>query len=299
MKKFSSHLFQSMKISSCEVPSGHIKKILNFRMKRLIILALITTFGLSLSAQDSTKRKKTSRGERREERQQRISAMIKQEEEGALIYNKQSVFGIGLRTNGYGLFYELGKTKNRRKTNIYSAELTEIKDPKEEKSQQGIFTIGNPYIFGKINNFYQFKLGFGQQYLFGQKGNKNGVAVTGNYQGGISLGLLRPYYLEVDEPDGRKEIRYSVEDSSKFLDQSLNPAGGGILKGWNQIKIKPGVYAKGALRFDWGHYNELVSGIEIGLSVEAYSEKIPILLFTKEKQIFFQGHLALVFGRRR
>jgi len=269
-------------------------------VKRLFILAIITTFGISLFAQDSTKRKKTSRGEHREERQQRISAMIKQEEEGALIYNKQSVFGIQLRTNGYGIFYELGKTKSRRKTNIYTAEFTEIKDPKEEKSQQGIFTIGNPFIFGKINNFYQFKLGFGQQYLFGQKGNKNGVAVTGNYQGGISAGLLRPYYLEVDDQNGgRKEIRYSAEDSSEFLDLNGNPAGAGLLKGWNEIKIKPGVYAKGALRFDWGHYNEMVSGIEIGISVEAYSKKIPILLFTKERQFFIQGHLALVFGRRR
>ncbi len=268
-------------------------------MKRLIILAIITTFGLSLFAQDSTKRKRYSRQERREERQQRISALIKQEEEGALIYNKQSIFGIQLRTNGYGLFYELGKAKTRRKTNIYTAELTEIKDPKEEKTPTGFFTIGNPYIFGKVNNFYQFKLGFGQQYLFGQKGNKNGVAVTGNYQGGISLGLLRPYYLEVDDGNGNRQIKYSDQDSSEFLDPSIITGSAGITKGWGEMKFKPGVFAKGALRFDWGHYNEMISGIEIGMSVEAYSQKIPILLFTKQKQFFFQGHLALVFGRRR
>ncbi|MFI5187379.1 MAG: hypothetical protein ACHQF0_11675 [Chitinophagales bacterium] len=271
-------------------------------MKRIILLTVITIFGLSLFAQDSTKTKKLSKQERKEERQQRISAMIKQDEEGALIYNKQSAFGIQIRTNGYGLLFEKGKTKTRRKTTFYSVELTEIKDPKEEKTPTGFFSFSNPYIFGKINNFYQLKLGYGLQYLFGQKGNKNGIAVTGSYQGGISLGFLRPYYLQVDDGNGGgREIKYSVEDSAAFLGSPPNTiiGSGGLGKGWGEMKFKPGVYAKTALRFDWGHYNELVSGIEIGMSMEVYSQKIPILLFAKERQVFFQGHIALVFGRRK
>lgn len=269
----------------------------NFGTKGFILLILATTLGFGLSAQNT--QKKPSRQEKREERQQRISALIKQEEEGALIYNKQSVFGVQLRTNGYGLFYELGKAKTRRKANIYSAELTEIKDPKEEKNITDFFSFGNPYIFGKVNNFYQLKLGFGQQYLFGQKGNKNGVAVTGIYQGGISLGFLRPYYIQINDGSETREIKYSVQDSADFLNQGIIQGGAGLGKGWGEMKLKPGLYAKTAMRFDWGHYNEIVSGIEIGLSVEAYTEKIPILILDKQRQFFFQGHLALVFGRRR
>jgi hypothetical protein len=225
--------------------------------------------------------------------------MIKQEEEGALIYNKQTVFGIQLRTNGYGLLYEKGHTKTRRKTLFYGIELTEIKDPKEEKTPTGFFSFSNPYIFGKINNFYQLKFGYGQQYLFGQKGNKNGVAVTGNYQGGIALGMLRPYYLQVNDGSGNRDIKYNTEDSAQFLDQSQIQGSAGLGKGWGEIKFKPGLFVKGSMRFDWGHYNEMVSGIEIGMSIEAYAQKIPILLFAKERQIFFQGHIALVFGRRK
>ena len=268
-------------------------------MKRITALTIIILIGFSLHAQDSTATNKSSK-ERKEERRQRINAMIRQEEEGALIYNKQSVFGIKLRTNGYGLFYELGRSKSRRKANTYSVELTEIKDPKEEKTPTDIFSFTNPYVIGKINNFYQLKFGYGQQYLFGQKGNKNGIAVTGNYQAGISLGLLRPYYLEVDDSTGaRTEIKYSQADSAEFLDPSLNPSSAGLFKGWGEVKLKPGIYAMTSLRFDWGHYNEVVSGIEIGFSIEAFTEKIPIILFAPQRQVFFQGHLALVFGRRR
>ncbi|HEY0434471.1 MAG TPA: hypothetical protein VGC95_11390 [Chitinophagaceae bacterium] len=268
-------------------------------MKRLVIAALLVSLGISVYAQDSTRIRRASKGEKKEERQQRINAMIKQEEEGALIYNKQSVFGIQLRTNGYGLLYEKGRARTRRKTAIYGIELTEIKDPKEEKTPTGFFSIGNPYIFGKIHNFYQLKLGYGQQYLFGQKGNKNGVAVTANYQGGFSAGLLRPYFLQVNDGSGSREIKYSISDSSQFLDPSIIQGSAGLGKGWSEITFKPGVFARGSLRFDWGHYNEMVSGIEIGLSVEAYASKIPIVLFAKQRQIFFQGHIALVFGRRK
>jgi hypothetical protein len=268
-------------------------------VKRIIIVVIVSVFCFHSYAQDSTKTRKQTKQERKEERQQHINAMVKQEEEGALIYNKQTVFGIELRTDGYGFFYEKGRAKTRRMGRIYSIEISEIKDPKEEKTPSGFFTIGNPYVYGKINNFYQLKFGYGRQYVFGQKGNKNGVAVLGTYQAGLSLGLLRPYYIEVNDGSGNRYIKYSVEDSAAFLDPSVIQGSAGLTKGWNEMQIKPGLLVKGAMRFDWGHYNELVSGVEIGMSVEAYSQKIPVILFAKERQVFFQGHVALIFGRRK
>jgi len=265
-------------------------------VKRLIAVIIVTFFVASIFAQD----RKTAKAERKKEKQDRVNALIKQEEEGALIYSKQTSFGLQLRTNGYGGFVELGCLKTRRKSNLYTLELTEIKDAKEEKSSNGFLSF-NPYIYAKQNNFYQAKLGFGQQYLLGQKGNKNGVAVLIIYHGGLSLGLLRPYYLEVEDNGKTRKIKYSQQDSSLFL--STNPdivkGSAGLGKGWNELKLKPGAYAKGAIRFDYGRYNEIVSGIEIGISVDAYSQKIPIMVFGDPRQFFFQGHIAIVFGRRR
>jgi len=53
------------------------------------------------------------------------------------------------------------------------------------------------------------------------------------------------------------------------------------------------------MRFDYGRYNESVNGLEIGMSVEAYADKIPIMLFQKDKRIFYQLYLALLFGKRK
>lgn len=103
-------------------------------MKKLLISALLlTTVATVTQAQDSTSRRELSKKEKKEEKRRRINAIIKQEEEGNLAYFKQNSFGIQLRTNGWGFFYELGKRRTPRFTNTYSIEFSEIKHPKEER----------------------------------------------------------------------------------------------------------------------------------------------------------------------
>ncbi|MBK6935807.1 MAG: hypothetical protein IPH18_02170 [Chitinophagaceae bacterium] len=267
-------------------------------MKKLLFLIIFVALAVISFAQDTTRRG-VQQQTKKELRRQKVNELIRQAEEGVLVYEKQSVFGVQFRNNGYGAFFELGRMKTNRRTNIYRIDITEIKHPKEEKSSNIVF-FGNPYIYGKLNNFYQVTLGYGQQYILGQKGNKNGVAVTALYNGGLALGLLRPYYVEVEDPNGgeNKLIKYSVADSSLFLGPTI-VGSGGLGKGWNELKLKPGAFAKAGLRFDYGRFNEVVTGIEIGLSGEFYASKIPIYFGAKEKQFFFQAYIALLFGQRK
>jgi len=272
-----------------------------YSVKKLPLTVLLATIVMTSSAQKDTSGRKLSKDDKKEVRRQKINTLIKQSEEGVLVYRKQTIFGIQGRTNGFGAFYELGQMKTNRKTNIYRIDITEIKNQKEEKlSGGGGFVFSDPFIYGKINSFYQATLGFGQQYMLGQKGNKNGVAVSAVFNGGLALGLLRPYYLEAQDPatGENKTIKYSKADSSLFLGPTII-GGGGIGKGWSEIKIKPGAFVKSALRFDYGRFNEVVSGIEAGLSIEFYGSKIPMMIGQKEKQMFFQGYISILFGRRK
>jgi hypothetical protein len=268
-------------------------------VKKLLIITLLFTLGSSLFAQES-ETKKSKKDARKEEKKKKINDLIRQDEEGVLVYSKQSIFGLQLRTNGYGLFYERGKMKSQRNTMIYSLEFNEIKNPKEDKLPNGTggFSFGNPYVYGKVNNFYSLQLGFGQQRILGQKGNKNGVAVSLVYKGGLTMGLLRPYYIEVEENGSTVTIKHSSETDSLFKFGFIL-GGGGLGKGWGEMKMKPGGFAKTALRFDFGRFNEVVSGIEVGVSAEFYSAKIPIMLYQKDKQLFYQGHIAIMFGHRK
>lgn len=267
-------------------------------MKKLSITLLFISFVFVSFAQDSTAGKKTPKSDKKEARRQKVNELIKQAEEGVLIYRKQNLFGLQFRTNGYGAFYEMGRMKTNRKTMIYRVDFTEIKHQKEDKQPNDGFIFGNPFVYGKVNYFYQLTLGIGQQYILGQKGNKNGVAVSAVYNGGLALGLLRPYYIVVDDGGVNSTIKYSKADSARFLGLDI-VGGAGFGKGWNEIKIKPGAFAKAALRFDYGRFNEVVSGIEVGISAEFYASKIPIMVDQKEKQFFFQGYIAILFGRRK
>lgn len=265
-------------------------------MKKLSLLLVVAAIGISAAAQDSTYGRKSQK----EIRRQKVNARIRQAEEGTLVFRKQSIFGIQAKTDGYGGFYELGFMKTNRKTNIFRLDITETKLAKEEKQLDGGIFFGNPYIKGKINYFYPVTLGFGQQVILGQKGNKNGVAVAAIYNAGLSLGLLRPYYITVNNTatNETETIKYTGDNETEFLSNAVI-GGGGFGKGWSEIKIKPGAFAKVAMRFDSGRFNETVSGLEIGMSIEYYSSKIPIMLYQKDKNAFFQGYIAFMFGKRK
>jgi len=269
-------------------------------VKRLFIIVILFTSISNLQAQE-----KKSKQQRKEEKREKINQLIKQEEEGALVYAKQNAFGIKLTTDGYGFFFEKGKYKTVTKTNLFWVGLGERKHQKEEKRtnfyQQGSFLfLGNPYVYGKVNNFYHFELGFGQQRLIGGKGNKNGIAVSAIYGGGLSLGMLKPYYLNVlDQNTGdRKDIKYT-QDTSTFLNSSVIAGSTGFNKGFSEISYVPGVTGRFALRFDYGKYNELLSAIEAGVNVAYYTKEMEQMAKIDGKKFFFNAYVSIVFGKRK
>ncbi len=264
-------------------------------MKKLLMMLAAVTVTLTVAAQY----KKDKKNDKKEEKRRRIDALIKQEEEGVIAYHKHSVVGLKLNTDGYAAFFELGKAKSVKKAWLYQIELSERKHNKEEK-QNNFSGFAAPYIYGKINYFYPVKLGMQQQILLGNKSNKNGLSITGNIGGGLSIGLLRPYVLEVDKNGERTKVRYDSPDSLLFVNANgLAATGPNLGDGWKYLKVTPGLYLKPAVRFDYGRMNELVSAIEVGVTAEFYAKKIPQMVYNKERQFFFSAYFALVFGRRK
>lgn len=245
----------------------------------------------------------SSREKKKQERQDRIDSLIKKEEEGALIFSKQFLFGAKLNTDGWAAAYEHGKYKTLNTTNLWWVEIGERKNPKEERKTVFLsngLQVGNPFVYGKINNFYFLKLGIGQQRLIGGKGNKNGVAVSLNYGGGITAGYLKPYFLTVADSIGNvSDIKYSESTASIFTDPSAIIGSAGFTKGFSEGTFSPGAHAKIGLRFDYGRYSEVVSAIEVGIYAEYYSKKMPIMISSTDKSFFFNAFIAIEFGGRK
>jgi hypothetical protein len=141
------------------------------------------------------------------------------------------------------------------------------------------------------------------QLLLGNKSSKNGVSITGNFGGGLTLGLLRPYFISMDTVGNGKrvDIKYDSKDSLYFLDADINPTSQGPTfgKGWKGLKVTPGIYVKSSVRFDYGRFNEMINALEVGVIGEFYSKKIPQMVYQKQKQFFFSAYVAIVFGKRK
>lgn len=259
-------------------------------MLRPLFVSALILFTIASQAQKT-------RQQRQAEKRAFVSNLIKQEEEGVIAYPTSFAAGAKLISDGYGIFFELGKAKSVKRALLFQLEISEKKHIKEDK-QNNPFINSIPFIYGKENFFYPVKLGVQNQILLGNKSNKNGVSVTGNFGGGLSLGLLRPYYLQVQKGNELVYVKFDSPDSSLFLS---GPIYGGPTfgRGWSDLSMTPGVYAKAAVRFDYGAYNEIISAIEVGLTGDYYTKKIPLLLRVDQKQFFFSAYAAIMFGKRK
>jgi hypothetical protein len=265
----------------------------------LLLLASIITSGAW--AQDSTYLSSpAARRDKKTDKRDRNNRMLRMEEEGDLIFNKHNIFGIKLSTDGYGISFEKGKYKTPRKTTIFQFELNEKKSPKEKRLSSGDL-FGSSIVAYKTNNFYQFKVGMGQEYLIGGKGNKNGVAVSALYAGGLSLGIIKPYYVnaynsnDLNGPVYRKTFDQILTDTIQYDVSGAS----GFTVGWGHVSVKPGLHAKIAMRFDYGRFNQTIGAIEAGLSSEFYFGKISQVLLVPERQFFFNGYVTILFGSRK
>jgi len=267
----------------------------------LLILCFITVSNIFAQQQSKTLSEKD---QKKQERKQHIADLAKREEEGALIFNKQFLLGFKLNTDGWSAMYEHGKYKTITTTNTWFIEFGERKSHKEEKVSSDPFgtgfTFGNPFVYGKRNNFYNFNIGIGQQKLIGGKGEKNGVAVSAIYGGGFSAGLLKPYYVTaiIDGTTGEtRDVKYEGPNDTLFLNSPISAVG--FTKGIGETKFVPGLVAHAGLRFDYGRYNELLSALEVGVSAEFYTQNMPIMVDAPEKKFFYNAYIAIEFGSRK
>ena len=260
-------------------------------MKKPFLVAITLMISGILLAQTTPPTKS-----RKDAKRERVNALMKMEEEGELIFRKQSIFGFKAVTDGYGISYEIGKFRSNRNTFILQFELNERKHKKETKVSGDFNGFQfNSFIPGKINNFFQFKVGAGSQRIIGGKGNKNGVAVALVYAGGPTLGLLKPYNVDVESNGRRFRSTYPTIYDSGYREMGAS----GFTVGWGDVKLKPGVHAKTALRFDYGRFNETVTALEVGMNAEYYFPEIVQIWGSEPQHFFFNAYLTLLLGRRK
>jgi len=236
------------------------------------------------------------------------NAQIETNEQGAGRYARQTYGGLVIRTNGWGGSYVKGKNKGAFIVRQVSYDFNFVKHEKEQKSYFQD-PSARPYVFGKQNAVYNFKLNYGYKKDIATKQRKSGVQVAYAWGLGPSVSLLRPIYLEVLVIDpnlnGYSLSTEKFDPNKHFVDNIYGRASNFL--GFSELSIVPGFSAKASMHFEYSNYRDGVKGFEVGISGEAYPKRIEIMSNqvlssypdgAKNHWLFVSGYVHFYFGRK-
>lgn len=222
-----------------------------------------------------------------------------------IIYKSEWSLEGALHTNGFYLGYNKGKIKNYHTTTYLHFDLGLLFHPKETRSSKSNntgFKTFNAYKFGKQNQLINLRFGRGVIYTLTEKTRTKGMAIGLKLEGGVDLGLLKPYYLKLyEEQDGRSYIvdrKYSEGDEN-FLDPNNILGSSGFLKGFGEMSIVPGAFGRIALRMDPGAFEKTAFSYEAGIQIDLYSKRPAIMIVEDNPLSYINLYVNLQLGSRK
>lgn len=219
-----------------------------------------------------------------------------QREEGET-YNQEFVWGINKNTNGGyigGLNVKFSRRIQGQTFRTIGFEVANVKHPKETRVQA---YSGGSYILGKRNYLYSMRFSYGMERLLFHKGPQQGVQISALVSGGPTLGIIAPYYIEIGGGSGGFTTTTQYDPSQHSA--STIYGAGRPLEGIGQSNFTAGLHARTGFTFEFGTFKSSVSGIEIGLMVEAFPSEVVLLPRSENRAIFPSAYVTLFHGSRR
>lgn len=208
----------------------------------------------------------------------------------------QRSFGMQLSSNGFGGDFRYQKWLDNNRKGLYSFELVTLKDPKEFKITNPNSFYQKQFVFGKMNSVFVTRFGYGAQKKKFAKRDKGGIEINYFYQMGPNLAFLKPIYYEI--------YNYSTQ---KTTDEKFDPVDihsvydifgkASFFKGFNEISIKPGFFAKFGFNFEFSQNNKLVKYVEAGATIDVYNSTLPIMANERNNFLYLSLFIQYRFGK--
>lgn len=228
---------------------------------------------------------------------------------GGVLYNEEYTIQVDLQSSGYKLGYRKGTIKKYYLTKFYQLDFGHLKHPKEYHQSlrtQSILhniTSANGFIYGKQNSFFAIRGGIGAKRYFSEKAKRKGISIALTYEGGPSLGITKPYYLDIRRYNGDRYYinaeKYSAANREQFLDLNSIAGSSSSLRGLTEINLIPGIQGKAAINFTFGEVEEYIKSLEAGLMLDLYARKIPIMIDVPNSAYFINFYIGIQLGRRK
>lgn len=195
-----------------------------------------------------------------------------------LVYDNEMSFNISLGSpRNFLIGMRSGKLVSFDEMKYWSLSFGDLRHSRERRENPdriNLLTnrVSRAYVFGKENQLYALRFGFGRRKYLSEKARQRGVAVGYSYEFGPTLGILKPYYLEVDagEPNNNRiiDIRHTGLNTAEFLNQDRIFGASAWTQGINELSIRPGIHAKAAAHFAFGAYDEMAKSLEAGIAAD-------------------------------
>ncbi len=228
-------------------------------------------------------------------------AQVDEEEDS---YQSEFAYGLNLNTNA-GLIGGIMLKNSRKITNnmyhYFYLEVVNVKHPKEYR-QQNDYT-GNLFTLGKQNYLFVIRPQYGREFVLFRKAPEEGVQINGILAAGPSIGVVKPYYIQYqfsgnDIRSVPANVIYEQRNPIPF-DRILGS--GSFFEGFDEAKFRIGASIKAAVSFELGTFRNSVTGFEVGVLTEVFTQKVPIMAteFGKNQNVFTSGYVNIFFGSRR
>lgn len=228
-----------------------------------------------------------------------------------IVYNTETVYNLTLHTNGFRAGIDYGKLQTYYKTTFYHFSIGYLLHPLEDKQNKNAsfenLGTSKSFSYGKQNSLYLLRAGVGRKLYKSEKAKRKGVAVGWSYEIGPVIGVLKPVrniYLVQENGSGIKtpiDLTYK-DDPEQFMDYSSIFGRSSSFDSWAQLKFRPGIQAKIGAHFSLGAFEEFVKAAEIGIMVDYFGIKLPIIVENESHSndaAFINLYATFQFGQRK
>lgn len=219
--------------------------------------------------------------------------------EERIIYNRENTLHLTLHTQGLGLGFKAGRIRGIHKTTYWEFEASYLRSLKQIK----LMTLYNAtsFVYGKLNDVLVLRGGYEEQRRIYGKPYWGGVELRWLYGAGASIALLKPYYYAVIVASPSSSGYDQIVEYQTFDDnvQWIDILGKAPFKyGLNEIKVRPGVYAKGGMSFEIGTSKTRAQSIEIGGMAEYFPQGIAFMADNPKEYVIPTLYISYSWGSR-
>lgn len=208
--------------------------------------------------------------------------------------------GIMYKTSGLGIVYQNKFDGQKGQGKQFDVELATYRHPQETKTFNADVNNPTPFVYGKLNKVVILKTQYSFSYKIAQFTDAQRVGIDFIYGAGVSVGFLKPVYINLIVPDasGYETVVSEKYDPVKHWDKTRIAGYTDGRIGLSEINYKAGLSVSAGIGFMWGYFTNYPKRLETGFYSEFFNKGLPVMAFTKNKSLQNGIFIKLFFGKK-